>query len=113
MQVLEVRNLAKQGVVDGEKTPDWDFYAEPYLLKCELLLQVPPLCQSPKPNPGKRLLAAALAVKDSAKDFSFAESNWDKIVSAVNARQVYKRYRYFCVFVSCRCLCLRPLLRTE
>jgi hypothetical protein len=97
MQVLEVRNLAKQGVSDGEKMPDWEFYSEPYLLKCEMLLQVPPLCPNPKQNPGKRLLAAALAIKDTAKcSTSFAECNWDKIVSAVHARQVYKRYRYLC-----------------
>ncbi len=103
MQVLEVRNLAKQGASDGKSIPDWEFYAEPYLRKCELLLQVPPLCLSPMQNPGKRLLAAALAIKDSAKDSSFTECNWDKIVSAVQARQVYKRYIFLLFFSSGCC----------
>ncbi len=106
MQVLEVRNRAKQGVLEGEEIPDWDFYTEPYLSKCELLLQVPPLCPLPKQNQGKRLLAAAHAIKDSC--------SWDKIVSAVRARQVFKRYRFLLlIFLRVAAHVSCPIMKTE
>ena len=90
--VMEVRNLANQALAENEKPKDWDFFAQPFIDKCLLLLQVYPLCPKPAPSHSQRkLLAAALLLKQRSAKSPKQPSDWDKVMTTVHASQVYKR----------------------
>jgi hypothetical protein len=93
--VMEIRNLANQGLAENEKPKDWDFFVKPFIDKCRLLLQVVSLCPTQRPASAtsqRKIVAAALLVKQqSGKAKQQQHSEWDKVLTSVQAAKVYRR----------------------
>ena len=92
--VMEIRNLANQGLKENEKPKDWDYFVEPFLEKCRLLLQVESLCPMHKSTVSKgqrRIVAAALLIKQRSGKTPTPASEWDKIIATMQAARVYRR----------------------
>lgn len=93
--VMEIRNLANQSLKENEKPKDWDFFVEPFMGKCRLLLQLESLCPMHKPSSSRsqrKIVAAALLIKQRSNKTAKLTSEWDKIVSTVQAAKVFRRY---------------------
>jgi hypothetical protein len=92
--VMDVRNLANQSLSEDEKPKDWDFFVKPFVDKCHLLLQVPSLCPMRKAassNSQRRIVAAALLIKQRTSKTPKQNSEWDKILTTMHAAKVYRR----------------------
>ena len=91
---MEVRNLANQSLGEHDKPKDWDTFVQPLLDKCKLLLEVATLSPLRKPassNSQKKILAAALLIKQRSSKSPKQMSEWDKVVSTMQAGKVYRR----------------------
>ena len=94
--VMENRSFANQSLRDGLAPKDWDFFVMPVVEKCILLLQVPPMCPPNTAMPTstqRKLQTAAMLVKQGLAGLAQEEksSERDKVVTAVQAHQVFKR----------------------
>jgi hypothetical protein len=92
--VTEIRNLANQSLAENEKPKDWDFFVKPFIEKCQLLLQVASLCPAQRPASAtsqRKIVAAALLVKQRSGKAEKQHSEWDKVLTSVQAAKVYRR----------------------
>ncbi len=92
--VMEIRNLANQSLAEDEKPKDWDFFVMPFIDKCRLLLQVTSLCPTQRPasaSSQRKIVAAALLVKQRSGKTEKPHSEWDNILTSVQAAKVYRR----------------------
>jgi hypothetical protein len=90
---MENRTFANQSLQDGTKPKEWDVFVKPVVDKCRLLLQIPSMCPpcARSSNPQRKLQTAAMLVKQGLAASQVQESEWDKVVTAVQAHQVFKR----------------------